>query len=137
MSARGHRAVDHTADLAFEVWGPDEPALLEEAARAVVAAMTDGAAMAATATRAVALSGFDAEERLVTWLNEVIFWATVEGFVVAGARLEVRGERLVGEATGEADAQARLVTELKAATYHDLRVVRDADGLRAQVVVDV
>ncbi|MCA9551087.1 MAG: archease [Myxococcales bacterium] len=137
MATRGHRAVEHTADLAFEVWAPDEPQLLEEAAQAVVAVMIEGAPVVGVATRPIALVGFDAEERLVTWLNEVIFWATVEGFLVAEATLRVEGEALVGEARGEPEARAKLTGELKAATYHDLHVRRTADGVRARVVLDV
>ncbi len=129
--------MDHTADVAVEVWAEDEPGLLEEAARAVVALMTEGAEIAGERPREVRVEAMDAEERLVAWLNEVVFWATVDGYLVARAELSLDGESVVGRAFGEADAAGKLTTELKSATYHDLRVERGAGGVRARVVLDV
>ena len=36
---QGHREVEHTADLELEVWAPDMPALIEEAARGMYGLM--------------------------------------------------------------------------------------------------
>jgi hypothetical protein len=47
---RGHRQVEHTADVALELWGPDHAALLEQGALAVVELLTGGADVAATST---------------------------------------------------------------------------------------
>ena len=60
MSDRGHRSVEHTADLAVELWAPDEPTLLAEGARALVELLTEGAAIHATAERTVELTALDA-----------------------------------------------------------------------------
>lgn len=134
---RGHRQVEHTADLALELWAPTEPALWEEAALALIEILTGGAAVAPSAEREVRLNTIDREDRLVQWMNEVLYWATVEGFLVTGAALRTDGEALVGRAAGHAGGQHLLEAELKSATYHDLEVIR-ADGLwRARVVVDV
>jgi hypothetical protein len=42
VEGRGHRSVEHTADLAVELWASDEPALLVEGARALVGARIEG-----------------------------------------------------------------------------------------------
>lgn len=133
----GHAWVEHTADLALRVWAPDEAALLQEAARAVIGGLTDGAEVARTHTRTVELSALDPEDRLVVWINEVLWLATGEGFVLGDAQVQLDGEGLRATVRGEADAHARVVTEIKSATYHDLRLHRAADRVWARLVLDV
>ncbi|MFW6049829.1 MAG: archease [Myxococcota bacterium] len=137
LRQRGHRQVDHTADLALELWAPDEPSLLVEGARAVIAEMTGGGPVRANATRPVALQALDAEDRLVQWLNEVIWMATRDGFLTADATLTLTGGHLRGSVHGEADAASRIQTELKSATYHGLRIRKRNDLYHATVVIDV
>jgi SHS2 domain-containing protein len=134
----GHRQIDHTADLALEIWAPTEAELLAEGARALVGILTDGAALAARDARDIRLEALDREDRLVRWLNEVLVLAVPGGFLAAEARLELTGETgLRAALRGEAGAAKRVVTELKAATYHDLALTHDDRGWRARVVIDV
>lgn len=134
----GFRQVEHTADLALEMWAADEARLLVVAALALTALMTDGAEVAASAVVEVVVEGLDAEDRLVAWMNEVIYRATVDGFVVADAVVTLVGVGdLRATLRGEAGARGRLQSEVKAATYHDLHIERDAKGCRAVVVLDV
>ncbi len=137
MSDRGHRSIEHTADLAVELWAPDEPALLVEGARALVELLTGGAAIDATAERTLELTAIDAEDRLVRWLAEVLYLASFEGFLVDDATLELSGASLRATVRGQSDAADKLETEIKAVTYHDLRLERGPSGVRARVVFDV
>lgn len=149
--SRGHRQIDHTADLALELWAPTEAELLEEAGQALVAILTDGAEVVDDdGQRTVRFDAVDREDRLVQWMNEVLYWATVQGFLMTEAELDPapalarapsdgtgEGCSLVGRVRGRADGRALLQAELKSATYHGL-TVECVDGLwRAQVVVDV
>jgi SHS2 domain-containing protein len=133
----GHRQVEHTADLAFELWGPDEASVLRQGARAVVETLTEQAAIPRADTRHVELEAFDAADRLVRWLNEVLYLATVEGFVVSDAELVLHDEGLQAELVGLADAAHLLQTEIKSATYHDLVLEHREGKVFARVVLDV
>lgn len=138
---RGYRQVDHSADLAIELWAPSEEALLAEGARAVVDMLTDGAAVAGDAERRaerrIDLDTIDREDRLVQWLNEVIVAAISEGFLIGTVDIALRDHGLSATVRGEADAGDKITTELKSATYHDLHVLSGPDGWRARVVIDV
>jgi SHS2 domain-containing protein len=131
--------------LAVELWAPDEAALLIEGARALVELLTEGAVIRAASERTLELSAIDPEDRLVRWLAEVLYLAAVEGFLVNDASLELSGAlpgalpgaSLRGTVRGQADAAALLRTEIKAVTYHDLRLERGPAGVRARVVFDV
>lgn len=133
----GHRAVEHTADLAFELWADDLPGLLVEAARAVVGVLTDGDIPTADAERTFSLDALDDEDRLVRWLNEVLYWALSEDFIVSDADIERTVDGIRGVARGRSDARDRIATEIKSATYHDLVVRHEPGCVRAQVVMDV
>jgi SHS2 domain-containing protein len=136
MSDAGHRQVEHTADLALELWAPDDAALLEQGALAVVEVLTDGATVAATEERAVELEVVDEADRLVRFLNEVLWLAQVDGFVVASATFDLSDpQRLRARVRG--NTSTPLVEEIKSATYHDLAIERRGPRLQARVVLDV
>ncbi len=135
---RGHRQIDHTADLALEVWAPSEEELLDEAARAVVEIMTEGALVPAGTTRTITLESLDREDRLVCWLNEVIFLAVNSGFILQSAELGLEGETgLSATLQGTDRVEGLLAGELKSVTYHDLFLASEDGGYRARFVVDV
>jgi SHS2 domain-containing protein len=133
--SRGWRPLNHTADLALSVWAESEAALLAEAARAIVSTMTEGARPGpARDTRTLTLEALDPEDRLVRWLNEVIYLAVAEGFLTREADLRLEGAGLVARLAGE---RGTVATELKSVTYHDLHLTGDGGHWRARFVVDV
>ena len=136
--AVGHRQLDHTADLALEIWGPDEPAVLREAARGVVGILTEQARVSSGDAREVELDALDAPDRLVRWINEILYLATVDGFVTADATVTlVEGGGLRATIAGDADGGRLLRTEIKSATYHDLHLEHRDGRVIARVVMDV
>lgn len=138
MCRRGHRQVEHTADLAFELWAETEEALLLEGALAVVEVLTEREPISTDARRTIHVTAIDAEDRLVQWLNEIITLAVIEGFLVSEARITLGGSGdLRAELSGEESGWAKMKTELKSATYHALRIEREEHRLRAVVVIDV
>jgi SHS2 domain-containing protein len=136
---RGYRQLDHTADLALELWGASEEEVLVAGAEAVIDVMTEGAAAgAATAERSIELDAVDAADRLVQWLNEIIVAAVMDGFLVRSAEIHLDGDSGL-RARVQGEAGARVLAELKSATYHDRAQARDdaGGGWRARVVIDV
>ena len=136
MTDTGHRQIDHTGDIALEIWAPTEEALLVEAARAVVSILTEGEDAGRGASRTVAVESIDAEDRLVQLMNEVLVLALTEGFLTSSAAITLFEGGLSATLTGEV-AHDKVRTELKSVTYHDLSIVRTEDGLRTRVVIDV
>ncbi len=137
MTEAGHRILDHTADIAIEIWAPTESALLVQGAHAVVALLTDGATPTATTERTVELTAVDPEDRLVRWLAEVLYLGQSEGYLFAGAQLSLGERDLRATVTGQADATSLLRNEIKAVTYHDVALLRSPTEIRARIVLDV
>jgi SHS2 domain-containing protein len=135
--SQGFRQIDHTADLGFEFWAPTEVALLVEGARGLIAVMTDGAEIAADHEEEIEIDSLDPEDRLVRWLNAVLYAAVVDGFVLVTAALDLRDGGLTAHLRGAADRRSLVTCELKSVTYHDLRLEQHRHGWYARVVVDV
>jgi SHS2 domain-containing protein len=135
---RGHRQLDHTADLALELWGESEEDVLLAGAEGVVAIMTEGGQVEERDRRVVHIDAVDAQDRLVQWLNEIVFAAVHGGFLFGSADIALEGTTgLLATVRGEPDAAARVVAELKSATYHDLELGERDGAWRARVVIDV
>ncbi len=140
MSA-GHRWDDHTADLALTVWGDDETQMLLEAAQAVLAEafgpLEETEALARSPLR-VDVSALDPADRLVRWINEVLYHAMVEGrrAVSASLRLADPGA-LEGELQTVPIPEGTVVHEIKAASYHEVSVTADPARVQGHVVLDV
>ena len=128
--------IDHTADRAFRVTGRDMAGLLENAARAMRALDGPRPTTASPATRTVEVEGVDRESLLVNWLNEILYLeqthrVTCEGFHID----ELNDRRLYARIeTRQCD---RSYTQVKAVTFHNLKIRETSEGLEAEIVVDV
>ncbi len=137
MEAAGYRQVEHTADLALEIWARDDAELLRVGARAIVALLTEGAPVCADVERTVELEVVDDADQLVCFLAEVLFLGMVEGYLVDDAHFEFEPGRLRAALQGQSNAQSLLRAEIKSVTHHDLRIVRTVGRVTAIVVLDV
>ncbi|MBN1148722.1 MAG: archease [Anaerolineales bacterium] len=131
----GYREIEHTADWEIEVWAPDLPALLEQAARGMYALAGARLSEGARLKRRLELEAFDSEELLVTFLSELLYLGEQEGLGFDTYRLSLQGERLTAELSGA--PLAGLDKEIKAVTYHNLNVQKGPRGLEARIVFDV
>ena len=131
--------VEHTADRALKIFGSNLRALLINAARGMNSLMVKKRASPSkkpAKTVSVELETMDAEELLVEWLNELAFWAEMEMLIFDRFDLhEVTPTYLKASISGSKVQQ--LEKHIKAVTYHNLEIIRTADGLSATVVFDV
>lgn len=137
LRAVGHELVDHTSEITLRVWAPDFPALIAEATRAFAALVP--AEIARTPSRELReahLAAADRAARLVEWLNELVYLAEAELWLGLDATAEPESAgglrvRVAGVGLSEPFVQ------VKAATLHGARVEETAEGLTAEVTLDV
>lgn len=135
----GFRALDHTADTAFEAWGPTRAACFAEAVRALVDSFADTTDAEPRGEHRISLEPADDEDLLVGLLDEVIYLLDTRGAVPVGGRIRDRDD---GGLTGYLDladtGDVRPGGAVpKAITYHGLEVTGAPDGWRCRVTVDV
>ncbi len=135
----GHRFLAHTADTAFEAWGPTRATCYAEAVRALVASFAEVSHAELVDRRLVDLGLATDEDLLVDLLEEVIYLLDTRGLVPVGVRLcdsedgGLRGQLELANVTSVQPSGA----VPKAVTYHALQVEGSAAGWRCRVTVDV
>ena len=131
---------EHTADLGLRIRAPDLDTLFVEAAQALFAAIVEDLGTVDPRQKLeVKLAGDDRAYLLFDWLNELLFRFDTEHLLFGRFELQVDEAGLSGTAWGEPLDRSRhaLDHEVKAITYHGLRVEQAADGWLAEVIVDI
>lgn len=137
---RGFREIEHTADLGIEAEGDNPAELFTAAAEGLYALIADPAGIEPKQAISVAAAGDGWEDLLQAWLSELLAQFNLRGFI--GERCAItRIERVAVDARLEGEPldlqRHRFHTEIKAVTYHDLRVWQDGGKWRARVIFDV
>ena len=131
----GFREIEHTADWEIEVWAPDLPGLLEQAARGMYALSGVCLQPGSPVTKRFSLDGLDPESLLVKFLNELLYLSEQEGLVFDMFDLSVENNVLDAAVIGRRiESQQK---EIKAVTYHNLAIQDSPQGLLVNLIFDV
>ena len=131
-----YEEVDHTADRAMRVWGDGLQSLFIGAARGMYHLMADLDGLVATEWCEILIESLDSEALLVEWLNELLFLTEANGLLFVDFQIDsLTGFSLLGRAGGVSAEPSR--AHIKAATYHDLLIVRNETGCSSVITFDV
>ena len=138
--ASGYEFFEHTADVGIRAWGPDLAATLTQAARALMELLTGGEfTSTGDAHYDIALTADSVEDLAVCWLQELLVRFDTEHLVPQTCDFqELTPQRLRATIWAQRcdPAAERLGREVKAITYHQLRL-EQTDGYRLEVIVDI
>ncbi len=135
-----YETFDHTADLGLRVRAADLDTLFAEAALALTAALVeDPQAVRSERMAEITLAGDDREYLLFDWLKELLVRFETEHMLFGKFEVKVTANGITAKAWGEPLDRSRheLCHEVKAITYHGLRVEQTSDGWLAEVIVDI
>ena len=135
-----YETFDHTADLGLRIRAPDLTTLFADAACALFATLVEDLDTVAPRQQLeVSISGSELEYLLFDWLKELLYRFEVEHLLLARFSVQVGADGLQGTAWGEPIDRQRheLAHEVKAITYHGLRVEEAPEGWLAEVIVDI
>lgn len=131
---------EHTADLGLRVWAADLNALFADAGRGLFSLIVpDLESVRTTQPVTFELAGDGADFLLFDWLNELLYTFEVRHLLLCQFDVEVSDAGLTATARGEPlDPQRHVLDhEVKAITYHGLKLERLANLWRAEVIVDI
>jgi SHS2 domain-containing protein len=135
-----YETFEHTADLGLRVQAADLDSLFAEAALALFSAIVEDLATVRPLQQVeVQLAAEEREFLLFDWLKELLYHFDTDHLLLGRFQVHVDETGLKGTAWGEPLDRSRhnLEHEVKAITYHGLRVERTADGWLAEVIVDI
>jgi len=132
--------IDHTADIGIIAYGADIKQVFANAALGLFNLMADLDNPKEDIKREIELSAEDVEILLVEWLNELIYISDVEHIIFKRFEInELSSTQLRATCFGEKikPGQHRLKREIKAATYHMLRLNKENGGYKVQIIFDI
>ncbi len=153
-----HETFEHTADVGLRVRAASMRALFEDAARGLFSLMVANlAAVQPVQEIRIQLQRETLEDLWHDWLSELLFAFHGRRLVLAAFVAEVRAAEPCDEAEGDAggtetsplllNAVARgepidpgrheIAVEVKAVTWHGLRVQQQSDGWLGEVILDI
>jgi len=133
--------LEHTADLKFRSFGKTLAEAFGNAGKAVFAAITDLSKVETAASRKITLEAESLELLLHNFLSELIYLFSVEELLLKKFDvriLRVDTYQLHAIVWGEKINRSRhqLFKEVKAATYHDMKIENTGKGWIIEVVCD-
>ncbi len=132
--------LSHTADVAVRVRGRSLPELFEHAALAMFQLIAGGELerVPPLHEREVGVASLDLESLLVDWLTELLVLFATTGELVCRARVTALEETRLRASVWTGPPPFEPYEDIKAVTYHDLRVEQDEEGTWwATIVFDV
>ncbi|MFZ2098230.1 MAG: archease [Anaerolineales bacterium] len=132
----GFRELAHTADWELEVWAPDLPTLLQQAAHGMYTLSGMRLLPGAHQEYTITLQAEDAESLLVRFLSELLWLEQEQGLGFDEFFIRV-DDHFNLQADLKGSAIANLDKEIKAVTYHNLAIETTPHGLRVNIVFDV
>jgi len=141
---RPYEVINHTADIGLKVSAQTLFELFENAARGMFHIIGKKVTQENPVTlkrRIEIKKTVDAlEELLVAWLSELLYIFNKEKIYLNSFRvLSLNNHGIIGEAKGINldSSQASLYTEIKAVTFHGLKIEEDIEGFHCSIIFDV
>jgi SHS2 domain-containing protein len=131
---------EHTADLGLRASAATLEELLAEAARGFLAMLVANPHdVRPLQLKTVTLAAQEPAYLLFDWLSELLYEFESERLLLSDFGLQLKDGQLVAMCRGEPMDAARhqMEHEVKAITYHGLKVEQTADGWCAEVIVDI
>lgn len=132
--------IEHTADIGLVAYGADMKQVFANAARGLFSLITELDKVSEKKKHDVQITAPDREALLVNWLNELIYLFEAKGILFSRFEItDLTDAELTATVYGEKInlKKHKLKTQVKAATYHMLKIEQNEGGWKAQVIFDV
>ena len=140
MAKKGFEIIDHTADVGVIAYGVDLKQLFSNAALALFSLVTEPESIRQELQRDVKIISEDKDSLLVEWLNELIYLFDAEHILFSRFDIErLTNDGLKASCYGENvdPLRHKIRIGVKAATYHMLKIDKDSNGYRVQIIFDI
>ncbi|MFC1808308.1 archease [Candidatus Omnitrophota bacterium] len=137
---KNYELLDHTADLGIRVWGKDMRELFINAAEAMYDLITDIRTVVPVASSDIIVEANDRDELLKVWLSELLYYFHTKGMVFSRFDISILDDKhITSLAKGEPIDYDRhiLKHEIKAVTFHELKIQKEKERLITDIIFDV
>ena len=135
-----YEVFEHTADVGLRVRADTLDALMVDAAHGLFSLIvTNLDQVKAVQEKTIRIDAKEPDYLLFDWLNELLYTFEVDHLLLSEFAVSVDEQGLTATCRGETMQLDRheMDHEVKAITYHGLKVEQDDDGWMAEVIVDI
>ena len=135
-----YELIDHTADVGIRAFGKTLEELFRNAAIGMFEIIADLDTVGTGEIKEISLSAETVEDLYLLWHQELLFRSAVDGVVYKEFIFqEISKRQLLATIHGEKfnPGKQGLKKEIKAATYHALKVQKTKEGWVGEVIFDV
>ena len=135
-----YRILDHTGDIGIRVWGKTLPILFSHAGWAMFDLITFAKRIKPEKDREISVTAPDREALLVAWLGELLYTFETQNMVFSKFEIYKFSDTcLEARIWGEPFQETRhlLKLQIKAVTYHQLRIWQERGLWKAEVIFDI
>jgi SHS2 domain-containing protein len=140
LNDAGFIVLDHPADLGLEAWGSSLCEAFCQAAQGLMSIICDPDTVVVVERRMVRIEGGDFEQLLFRWLAEILYLYDGQQFVSRSFKITRLESTLLEAEVGGARCEPTTQTsrmDVKAVTYHQLRVSEAPDRCSVTVYLDI
>ena len=123
--------IDHTADMMVRAFGSTLEECFGNAAYALFDQTVDLSNVGTSESVDIRVSGIDDEDRLVSFLSEMLFIEDADNLILREFDVRFEGDDVVCTAKGDRldHSTHRVKSEVKAVTYHMMQIDRDTPSV--------
>jgi SHS2 domain-containing protein len=135
-----YQVIDHTADIGIQADGETSEELFANSAWAFLDILTDADKVRAVQDRSFRVRAANREELLAAFLSELLYVFDVERLLFSEfvfSRLQERELDVTARGEPFNPAVHPVRHEIKAVTYHKLKIRKEGDLWRARVIFDI
>ena len=140
MKMKKYEFIEHTADVGVRVYGKTLEELFINSAEALFHLITDYKPRKVH-EREIFLEGHTLEDLLAYWLNELVSIFFTYRFIPKSYNIAIneKKRKIWGKLIGDYldPMVAKIKIEVKAATYHNLKIERIKTGFKVEIIFDV
>ena len=140
---KNYELIEHTADIGIRVKAKNLKELFKNTALSIFEIMAekkssiDGDKLEVEKIT-INQKAQDLEELFINWLNELLSLSSAKGLIFSDFKIKkLDKNNLEAEAKGIDIKNYKVNTEIKAATYHELKIEDKGDFWQAEVIFDV
>lgn len=139
MADKNYELIEHTADIGIRVKAKDLPGLFKNAAGAMFEIIAEKNRESKKQKKIKLKQQADnLEELFINWLNELLSLSAVKKIIFTDYQIhQLEKNSLEAILIGQEMKDFKINTEVKAATYHQLKIEKTDSGWQAEVIFDV
>lgn len=135
-----YEIIPHTADIGIKAYGKNPKELFQNAAYGMFDIIADLDGLKSSVTQPIKVESENREELLLAWLGELLYNFYTKQIIFFDFQIEkITDTHLKATALGRhiGENRNRLKTEIKAVTYHELKIEEKDNQFVATLIFDV